>query len=415
MKRGTAASWAAANPILSDGEIGFETDTSKIKIGNGTSTWTALNYFPADWTALTGKPAVIAAGSTQEEARTAIGLNDAVNAIKRTVQTITTPTTLGAAERTDYTIYASGITTNGTPTAAVVGDNLANFNIDLLHCDGANNSTTITNNASSGSAWTVNGNAKISTAQSRFGGSSLLLDGNVNSYITPSGFTGSYGFAYDGTGDFTIEMWIYPTTISGSARIIYDTRPGSNGAYQTIYMEASGVIYYYTQTNNRITGPTLGINTWYHIALVRNGYWTRFFVNGINYGTYLDTNSYLTNSARPRIGMNGVFNDSPYAGYIDEIRISRYARYYDNFTPSTTAFPNTVSTPATDGISYAPANPTLPTAVGNTNTYSIKNIYESPITVYTSNSETIDGQSSFLISPGQSFDIRSDGTNWRMV
>ena len=44
-RRGTAAQWTAANPILAAGEIGFETDTSKFKMGNGSSAWTALQYF----------------------------------------------------------------------------------------------------------------------------------------------------------------------------------------------------------------------------------------------------------------------------------------------------------------------------------------------------------------------------------
>ena len=44
-RRGTAAQWTAANPILAAGEIGFETDTSKFKMGNGSSAWSALQYF----------------------------------------------------------------------------------------------------------------------------------------------------------------------------------------------------------------------------------------------------------------------------------------------------------------------------------------------------------------------------------
>lgn len=40
----TAANWTAANPILSQGELGLETDTGSFKIGNGTDTWTALPY-----------------------------------------------------------------------------------------------------------------------------------------------------------------------------------------------------------------------------------------------------------------------------------------------------------------------------------------------------------------------------------
>jgi hypothetical protein len=44
-RRGTAAQWTAANPTLAAGEIGFETDTNKFKMGNGSSAWTSLAYF----------------------------------------------------------------------------------------------------------------------------------------------------------------------------------------------------------------------------------------------------------------------------------------------------------------------------------------------------------------------------------
>ena len=44
-RRGTAAQWANANPILGSGEIGFETDSGQFKIGDGTSNWSALSYF----------------------------------------------------------------------------------------------------------------------------------------------------------------------------------------------------------------------------------------------------------------------------------------------------------------------------------------------------------------------------------
>ena len=44
-RRGTAQQWTAANPVLAAGEIGFETDTNKFKIGDGTNTWSLLKYF----------------------------------------------------------------------------------------------------------------------------------------------------------------------------------------------------------------------------------------------------------------------------------------------------------------------------------------------------------------------------------
>ena len=73
IKRGTAASWTAANPILSVGELGLETDTSKLKVGNGSTAWNSLSYFPVEWSAITSKPTYIAAGASQAAARSEIG------------------------------------------------------------------------------------------------------------------------------------------------------------------------------------------------------------------------------------------------------------------------------------------------------------------------------------------------------
>lgn len=45
LRRATASEWLAKNPILSAGEPGFETDTGKLKVGNGLAEWTTLDYF----------------------------------------------------------------------------------------------------------------------------------------------------------------------------------------------------------------------------------------------------------------------------------------------------------------------------------------------------------------------------------
>jgi hypothetical protein len=45
LRRDTAANWAAENPVLLDGELGIETDTRSIKVGDGTNAWSALTYY----------------------------------------------------------------------------------------------------------------------------------------------------------------------------------------------------------------------------------------------------------------------------------------------------------------------------------------------------------------------------------
>ena len=64
LRRGTAAQWTTANPVLAAGEMGIETDTQRSKYGDGTTAWASLNYTVADtsgvasvdWTAITSKP-----------------------------------------------------------------------------------------------------------------------------------------------------------------------------------------------------------------------------------------------------------------------------------------------------------------------------------------------------------------------
>lgn len=79
LRRSTASNWTSVNPILALGEVGIETDTRKLKFGDGTTAWTGLSYTSVLWADVTGKPAYLAAGSTSAEARTAIELGNVDN------------------------------------------------------------------------------------------------------------------------------------------------------------------------------------------------------------------------------------------------------------------------------------------------------------------------------------------------
>jgi len=94
-RRGTAAQWTAANPTLAAGEIGFETDTSKFKMGNGSSAWTALTYF-ANATELAaivdGAPGLL---NTLNELAQAIGDDpDFINTVAQGLTTHTNDSTM---------------------------------------------------------------------------------------------------------------------------------------------------------------------------------------------------------------------------------------------------------------------------------------------------------------------------------
>ena len=109
-RRGTAAQWTSANPILAAGEIGFESDSSKFKIGDGVNHWDDLIYYAsaADLASLIdGAPDLL---NTLNELAQAIG-DDA--SFASTVETAITTATEAAAEYTDDSTSGHNSTTVG--------------------------------------------------------------------------------------------------------------------------------------------------------------------------------------------------------------------------------------------------------------------------------------------------------------
>jgi hypothetical protein len=121
-RRGTAAQWTAANPVLAAGEIGFETDTNKFKMGNGSSAWSALTYFAnaAELAAIIdGAPGLL---NTLNELAEAMGDDPDFLAALATNARVDTIVLNGAAALTDAsnTIF-SALSTHSADTTAVHG------------------------------------------------------------------------------------------------------------------------------------------------------------------------------------------------------------------------------------------------------------------------------------------------------
>lgn len=139
-----------------------------------------------------------------------------------------------------------------------------------------------------------------------------------------------------GTGDFTIEAWIYKQSTSTTA--IIDFRPlFGNGAYPNFYYNGSAVVYYANSADQIVSG-SVPINMWHHVAVVRSSGVTKIYVNGIQSGaSFTDSNNYTVGSSRPIIGRNGYSDAAYFDGYISNLRIVKgTAVYTANFTPSTT-------------------------------------------------------------------------------
>ena len=139
-----------------------------------------------------------------------------------------------------------------------------------------------------------------------------------------------------GTNPFTFEGWFKLLSTSGN-RVFFDQRkiPGTT---PTVSLYAfNGQLRYYSQGSIKITASTnLTAGQWYHIALCRSGTSTKLFINGVQTGsTYTDTTSYFANSSPLWIGRSPYVTSTEFSGYVDEVRISKSARYTSNFTVQT--------------------------------------------------------------------------------
>jgi hypothetical protein len=180
---------------------------------------------------------------------------------------------------------------------------------------------------------------KLSTTNSKFGGSSAYNNGTSGSWIS---MNPASVFAF-GTSNFTIEFWVNPAVLSIQG--YFGTRPAStNGAYISVSMNASGTFNYYINNAYKLVSTaSVTANVWSSVALVRNSGTTTFYINGTAAGSVADTISIL--SSRPTILTDDYNNGGlPTNGYTDEFRISNIARYTGNYTPATQPFTDDINT-----------------------------------------------------------------------
>lgn len=179
-------------------------------------------------------------------------------------------------------------------------------------------------------AVTAFGNAQISSAQSKFGGSSALFDGNGDYLQLP---VNAIQFNAD---DFTIEFWVYPTR-TGFHTCVANWGCGSN---MTIFFgvgTSEGVQVYLNGTGPYIGGGSIQANQWQHVALVRQGGNLNAYINGLQVDSYNIGNTAIDTVVDSiRIGRDTASFDcnTPLEGYMDDLRITTgVARYTANFTP----------------------------------------------------------------------------------
>jgi hypothetical protein len=212
----------------------------------------------------------------------------------------------------------------------------------LLHCDGADASTTFTDSSLSAKSPTAVGNAQIDTAQFKFGTASGLFDGTLDYVSVPDNAD------WDLTADFTIDFWVRLNALVkehtcysrpdnlGGGNVEHMIRIDTTNRLDCFIRDGSGggtIIGRLQPLDLHTTG------VWYHIAYVRSG--SNFYV--FRDGIQLATTSTATagGSTTYAINIGGRSDDTTASlnGWIDEFRYTKgLARWTANFAVPVRAY-----------------------------------------------------------------------------
>ena len=209
----------------------------------------------------------------------------------------------------------------------------------LLHFNGINGSTIITDSSLNGHVVTAIGAAQIETSQSVFGGASghvspvndattdwFEVENSEVFFFDSNDFTIDFRLRLDSTPEFI--KGIYVQSDSSSEQIILDITASSSIRF---IVRKGGVIVIRYEWPYDSTP-----NIWNHVAIERDGTSMRLFVNGVEATAQVfnaaDTISLPNLNSNIKIG--ATTSPRSLEGWLDEYRVSRIKRYTGNFTPN---------------------------------------------------------------------------------
>lgn len=213
----------------------------------------------------------------------------------------------------------------------------------LLKFDGVDGATVFVDDGYSSKVAAAVGTARISTLQSKFGGSSLALNGSGAYVSIPDAADLSFG-----SGDFTIEAWVNPSVTmnsgTGQKTFIAKWNSGTNGSWMLDHYQGNlrGVLRSGASVVTVQGAATLPAGAWAHVAFSRSGNNLYVFLNGALIGSSSSGLAVSASTTPVLLGYRGDGGGTEYfPGYMDEVRISQgVARYAANFTPASATLPS---------------------------------------------------------------------------
>jgi hypothetical protein len=187
---------------------------------------------------------------------------------------------------------------------------------------------------------TLVGNTSTSTTQTKFADTAMYFDGTGDG--AEFGDQTTLKYLHDKTSNYTIECWIYPTSVSGR-RAILMTGAASASAGALLELNGSEVDYtIYRGVSGSLTsisGGTVTVNQWSHVAVTYDGTDVEVFLNGTSIGstTWSLAASSSSSQVVPSIGRDNASSAvGDFYGYIENFQVLKgVAKYTANFTPPT--------------------------------------------------------------------------------
>ncbi len=200
----------------------------------------------------------------------------------------------------------------------------------LLHFEGADAGTVITDSNAGGAAhtWTAAGNANTDTAQQKFGLTSLATDGTGDFVTTPDHANYTLG-----AGEFCVDTFFNCTATAGSFEMLcgqldaagvanansawYIAREVGN-TIQAVVVEGTTATTVVTTTQF-----TNAVNTgWHHVRFLRIGNTLKLYIDGVDEGSNTFSGTVNNSTGALGVGCAGDFTSDPWTGWIDEFRFS---------------------------------------------------------------------------------------------
>ena len=253
----------------------------------------------------------------------------------------TTMTTTNVADSTElwWELSGTGIAADDFSSGALTGSGtIASNTFNFSHTIDSDNTTegeetlSIKFYSDSGRTTQVGGTLTCtindtSLTPSNPCGGSVVFDGSGDTLQLDSDVDYSFG-----TGDFTVEAWVYRT---GGFFTMWD-HTASAGTF-TIFSYSDGTIQVYNQ-QFLTSGVNPGFNSWFHLAVVRQSGVLMFFINGVKASTTHNWTYNIGTQGTAGIRIGRTYWYEMMHGYLSNLRaVKGQAIYTSNFTPSTTA------------------------------------------------------------------------------